>query len=100
MIPNPGIAIPQKAENNLKLMCFLLRYKERTSREIFSRPALRRRPFVPSRTSRNGKRSMRMLMLPEMNPKDWPRTFEAIEDWLRGVLGVSKIPLAYVIRTR
>jgi hypothetical protein len=23
-IPNPGIAIPQKAENNLKLMCFLI----------------------------------------------------------------------------
>ena len=35
---------------------------------------------------------------PEINPKDWPRTMESIEEWLRGCLGVTKIPLAYVIR--
>jgi len=34
----------------------------------------------------------------ELNAKDWPKTIEAIEEWLQGCLGVTKIPLAYVIR--
>ena len=35
---------------------------------------------------------------PTIDPKDWPRTIEAIEEWFRGCLGVTKIPLLYVIR--
>ena len=36
---------------------------------------------------------------PELNNKDWTRTFEAINEWLRGCLGeFSKIPLAYVVQ--
>ena len=35
---------------------------------------------------------------PEINARDWPRTIDAIEEWLRGCLGVTKIPLAYVVR--
>ena len=34
---------------------------------------------------------------PELNSKDWPRTIESIDEWLKGCLGVSKIPLAYLI---
>ena len=35
---------------------------------------------------------------PVIDSKDWPRTIDAIEEWLRGYLGVSKILLAYVVR--
>jgi hypothetical protein len=35
---------------------------------------------------------------PKMNSKNWPLTIEAMEEWLRGCLCVTKIPLAYVIR--
>lgn len=35
---------------------------------------------------------------PEINAKDWPRTMDAIEDWRPGCLGVTKRPLAYVVR--
>ena len=36
---------------------------------------------------------------PEINDKDWARTFEAIDEWLHGCLGeFSKIPLDYVVR--
>ena len=35
---------------------------------------------------------------PDFSVKDWPRMIEAVEEWLRGCLGVTKIPLAYVIR--
>ena len=33
-IPNPGLAVTLRAENNLKLACYFLRYKERTSRAV------------------------------------------------------------------
>ena len=32
-----------------------------------------------------------------INDKDWPRTMEAIEEWLRGTYGQTKTPLAYVV---
>ena len=34
VIPNPGIAVSLRAENNLKLACFFIRYRERTSRNV------------------------------------------------------------------
>ena len=33
----------------------------------------------------------------ELNSKDWPRTIELINEWLKGCLSVSTIPLAYMI---
>ena len=35
---------------------------------------------------------------PELSLRDWSRNIEIIDEWLRGCLGVSKIPLAYVVR--
>ena len=35
---------------------------------------------------------------PKINAKDWPRTIETVKEWLRGCLGVAKIPLLYVVR--
>jgi hypothetical protein len=34
LIPNPGITVSLRAENNLKLCCYWLRYKEKVSRAI------------------------------------------------------------------
>ena len=34
---------------------------------------------------------------PELNSKDWPRTIKSVDEWLKGCLSVSKIPLAFVI---
>ena len=33
-----------------------------------------------------------------IDAKNWPKTIEDIEEFLRGRLGEQKIPLAYVIR--
>jgi hypothetical protein len=35
---------------------------------------------------------------PDINAKDWPPTMEAIREYLVDCLGVSKIPLPYVVR--
>jgi len=78
-------------------MCFYLRYRDRTSR-----------PLDPALITLDNVRGVKYLKeweeehkdveKPELNSKDWPKTIEAIEEWLRGCLGVTNIPLAYVIR--
>jgi len=35
---------------------------------------------------------------PKINEKDWPKTIEAIHEFLHHHLGETKIPLAYVVR--
>ena len=98
-ITNTGHVISARAENNIKLAAYFLRFKECTSRA----------PHAASITLGN----VRSLLdhkkweethddvdAPTLDEKDWPRTIEAIEEWFRGCLGgSSKIPLAYVIRT-
>ena len=96
-IPNPGLAVPLHVENNLKLMCYFLHFQQRTSR-----------PAVPANITLNNIRALRSLQLwekehdnvepPEIDAKDWPRTINAIHEYLRGCLRVTKIPLSYVVR--
>ena len=96
-IPNPGIAVSMVAENNLKLCSYFLHFQDRTSRTV-----------AAAGNDRDAVRALKDYKLweethedveaPEINPRDWPRTIEAIEEWLRGHLGVTKIPLAYVVR--
>lgn len=96
-IPNPGIPVSLRAENNLKLMCYFLRHKERTSRAVTAADVT----LANVRTLRehhDWEKNHKDVEAPEINAKDWPRTIDAIEEWLRGCLGVTKIPLAYVIR--
>ena len=96
-IPNPGLAVTLHAENNLKLACYFLRYKEHTSRVVTAdmitlASAWELCPYCEWEENHNN------VEAPEINAKDWPRTIEAIEEYLRGCLGVQKTPLAYVIR--
>jgi len=96
-IPNPGITVPLVAENNLKLTCFFLRYKQRTSRTLVAAEITLAniRAFRDYRTYEEGHEDPDA---PEINSKDWPRTIEALEEYLRDCLGTTKIPLAYVVR--
>ena len=96
-IPNPGMAVSLRAENNLKLMCYYLRFKERTSRVVTANDIT----LANIRALRHHiewEDTHDDVDPPEINEKDWPKTIEAIEEYLRGCLGVTKIPLAYVIR--
>jgi hypothetical protein len=98
-IPNPGNAVSKRAENNLKLACFLLRHRTRISR-----------PIDAAGVTLALVRAMRDLKQVEddhedphppdnlINEKDWPKTIDGLQEYLRSCLGVTKIPLAYVIR--
>ena len=95
---NQGFAVSLKAENNLKLMCYFLRYRERTSR-----PAAFNDVQLPDLTrclsQARAEKDHEDPSDPEVPMKgNWTRTIEVVEDYLRNCLGATKIPLAYVIR--
>ena len=97
LIPNPGLPVQLRAELNLKLACYFLRYKDRTSRDVLAADITL--PNVREfRNHREWEDDHKDVDAPELNSRDWPRTIEGIEEWLRGCLGVTKTPLAYVIR--
>lgn len=96
-IANPGIAVPQRAENNLKLACYWIRYRQRTSRP-YTAAAITLETIRSLRDNKLWEEEHKDVEAPELNTKDWPRMIELIEEWLRGCLGVTHIPLAYVIR--
>ena len=97
-IPNPGVQVNLRAAMNLKLLSFHLRHQVRVSGTVAVasvtletiRTIRELREFESTYNNPNE--------LPVINPKDWPKTMEAIDEYLRSVLGKRKIPLAYVIR--
>ena len=96
-VPNHGHAVSLRAENNLKLMCYLLRFKTRTSRTL-STSDITLEAIRGMKSHKEWEEKHEDVDPPTINTKDWPRTIEAIEEYLRGCLGATKIPLAYVIR--
>ncbi|KAI2497693.1 hypothetical protein MHU86_16822 [Fragilaria crotonensis] len=97
-VPNPGIQVNARAETNLKLAAFYLRHQVRIGRTV-----------TPADVTLENIRSIRELRdyedtwkasddLPVINAKDWPKTMEAIHEYLRSYLGDKMIPLAYVVR--
>lgn len=97
-VPNPGIQVNARAENNLKLLAFFLRHQVRTSRH--TTPALITLERIRSiRELREYESTWKASEeVPTINSKDWPKTMEAIHEYLRSYLGDKKIPLAYVVR--
>ena len=96
-ISNPGYVVSTCAKTNLKLMCYFLCYRRSTSHDteaaVITLDAVR-----SMKTHKDWESNHVDVKAPEINDKDWARTFEAIDEWLHGCLGeFSKIPLAYVI---
>ena len=96
-ISNPGHIVSTRAETNLKLMCYFLRYRQATSRNMDA-AAIMLAAVRSMKTHKDWESNHIDVGPPEINNKDWARTFEAIDEWLHGCLGeFSKIPLAYVV---
>ena len=97
-IPNPGVTVSLRAEFNLKLTCYFLRHKHKTSRTVNANDItlanLRAlRDFKVWEDTQDDPSALELTARP-----DWPKAFEAIQEWLKSCLGVTKIPLAYVIQ--
>jgi hypothetical protein len=96
-ISDPGHTISLRSENNLKLMVYFLKYHERTSK-VVTADQITIDSVRELRSLKEQEADHKDLDPPELDSKNWPRTIEAMEEWLGGCLGVTKIPLAYVIR--
>ena len=97
--PNPGLAVSTRAELNLKLTVFWLRFRKNTSRTTAPADIL----LNTVREFRHHYQSVNAHEDPDVpkdiiDPKDWPKTFDAIKEHLHNCLGVTGIPLEYVIR--
>ena len=51
------------------------------------------------RNHRDWEKSHKDVDAPELSLRDWSRNIEIIEEWIRGCLGVSNIPLVYVVQS-
>jgi hypothetical protein len=92
-----GTTVTHTAESNVKLLCYYLRHQKRRSLA----PVHTNMMLVNIRrlrSLRDQEKDHKEPKAPEINDKDWPRTIESIEEYLAECLGVTKIPLAYVIR--
>ncbi|KAI2510107.1 hypothetical protein MHU86_4274 [Fragilaria crotonensis] len=99
-VANPGVNVTQRAEGHLKLMAFYLRHQARVSRVVLA-PQITLNSIRMVRDLRELESTYKAptdTSLPTINAKDWPKTMETIEEYLRSYLGERKIPLAYVVR--
>ena len=96
-IPDPGLMISLPSEENLKLACYLLRHQIRIG--VTPTPALITMQRIRAMSHlRTAERKHEDPELPKLDKKDWPRVFDAIVNHLTECLGVTGIPLAYVVR--
>lgn len=97
-VNNPGTPINLRAENHLKLLAFYLRHQKRISRVV----NVANITLDSIRTLREQRDYESSYKAPDdpptINAKDWPKTMESIQEYLRSYLGEQKIPLAYVVR--
>ena len=96
---NPGISVSAMAEANLKRMIYELRHVARCSRTIVwgDITLVSTRKLVRQAEMEGSHRDP--VALPTIEPKNWPKTFEAIDEYFRGLRGCKGHPLSYCLRT-
>jgi hypothetical protein len=98
-IPYTGIMVSQRAETNMQLASYTVRHHNRISRTTnvaqMNPMSIRRlREFK----IKEGARASDPPSAPKIDPKNRPKTMDALEDYFSCILGETKTPLAYVIR--
>ena len=98
-IPYTGIMVSQRAETNMQLASYTVRHHNRISRATnvtaMNPTSIRRlRELKIKEDSRDGDPPT----APAIDPKNWPKTMDALQDYFSCVLGETKAPLAYIIR--
>ena len=98
MIRNPGQSILARAENNLKLCCYFICHRERISRSVMADQITLANVHALHDLRDAEMDHVDLEPMPKLlDSKNWPKTMEGIVEYLRGCLGVTKIPLSYVM---
>lgn len=96
-VADPGTKVSARAEDNLKLAVYYVKHQDRVSRNVnvgsITLAAVRK--LVKQRETEN---SHTDPDTPAIDSKDWPKTIEAVEEYLRQFRGINGVPLSYVVR--
>ena len=99
VVPNPGMPISLRAENNLKLAAYMARHRlHRISRSIVAADITLEnvRKMIPLQDHELFHENPEPDM--KIDDKDWPTTFANLDEILINTLGEEEIPLFYVVR--
>ena len=96
---DPGTKVSARAEDNLKHVIYNVKHLDQVSRAVNIgditltnvRKLIKQCDTEKNHTDHNTS--------PVINSKDWPKTMEAVEEYLRQFRGVNDVPLSYVVRT-
>lgn len=97
-VPNQGFMVPMRAENNLKLACYYLCHHKRMSRTTLAAQITLENVRAIHDLKLQQDNHKDPSEIPTINPKDWAKTMEDLREYLRGHLGITKVPLSYVVR--
>jgi hypothetical protein len=87
------------AEANIKRMCYELRHHTRVSRPVVWADITLVSVRALSAQAEMEASHRDPITLPVMDPKNWTKNFEAIDEYFRGLRGYKKSLLCYVYRT-
>jgi len=93
---NQGMQVSAMAEANLKRMCYELRHYTRVSRPVVWADVTLLSVCALSAQAEMEASHRDPITLPVMDPKNWTKNFEAINEFFRGLRGYKKSSLNYI----
>ena len=98
-VPNPGMSVSTMAQSNLKLATFWIMHhlecvQHSTAPSDVTRAAID--PFTRQQKTEDTYEAP--TELPKIDERNWAKTIEAMDEWLRLIPGECHLPLAYVIQ--
>ena len=98
-VPNPGMSVSTMAQSNLKLATFWIMHRlERVQRSTAPSDVTRDAIDPFARQQKTEDTYEAPTEPPKIDERNWAKTMEAMEEWLRLIPGERRLPLAYVIR--
>ena len=93
---NLGLQVSLRDKNNLKLSRFFLKHKIRTGRVAVVTDITLDNVRLFHDLKEIEKELTDTLVSPVIDAKNWPKTLESLEEYLRGNIGVKGVPFSYV----
>ena len=95
-VRDPGIKTSSKAQTNFGLMCYYINHATKRADRMISwaqvtiaQVKIMKPQMLLEATAKDP------VVVPTIDMKNWPRTMESMENYIRGFLGVDKTPLTY-----
>jgi hypothetical protein len=98
-VRNPGMSVSTMAQSNLKLATFWIMHRlERVQRLMAPSDVTHAAIDTFTRQQKTEDTYEAPTEPPKINERNWAKTMEAMDEWLRLIPGERRLPFAYVIR--